>query len=451
VWKENYEKRALKFKLSLFVFNSLFLHIRAFFFRHDQKFFFFNHFFQIFVHFFCFFEKDFKFLCLKMSDLIIFLKIAFKMKVNTMIEKLKSCFSKEKYRMQTIILNWIIQTNIILDEKIKTFWQYVLNDFDNWRFHHSIILNLIAIYFVISKIVNAIKKERNVYQKMIHIIKRLWKKKKYEYAIDQSIEVLRNMRKVVIKSSFIHDAMKAMIKAIEYRLKNSKRKMRKKIISINDDWVKMTTKVFMSSRLLIETRIIVIMSSSFAVRLKEKKNRKTIFVVLFFSRILTLEKKKKNRKTILVVFFFSIVLFSIEKKNKSKNNFCWFLFWSRFVVVVIVIVIYQFWITTRHAIISIAFFINFQRYCDNVRCIDERRRQFFKDSFEWKLFDRAASWFLLFDVNHARIVVERTSLTKKSSKDDFINIKKARQIVKRIVQMRHVNKMTQSLSTSQSY
>ncbi len=240
------------------------------------------------------------------------------MKMNTMIEKLKNCFSKEKYRMQTIILNRIIQTNVILDEKTKTFWQYVLNDFDNWRFHHSTVLNFVAIYFVISKIVNAIKKEKSVYQKTIHIIERLWKKKKYEYAINQSIEVLRNMRKVVIKSWFIHDIMKAMIKAIEHRLKNLKKEVRKKIISINDDWVKVTTKIFMSSRLLIETKIIVIMSSSSAVRLKEKKNWKTIFVVFFFSRILILKEEKKNRKTIFVVFFFSMMLTSIKRKKNQK-------------------------------------------------------------------------------------------------------------------------------------
>jgi hypothetical protein len=57
-----------------------------------------------------------------MSDLIIFLNEAFEMKMNTMIEKLKSCFSKKRYRMQTIILNRIIQTNVILDEKAETFW-----------------------------------------------------------------------------------------------------------------------------------------------------------------------------------------------------------------------------------------------------------------------------------------------------------------------------------------
>ncbi len=260
-----------------------------------------------------------------MSDLIIFLNEASEMRMNTMIEKLKNCFSKERYRMQTIILDRIIQTSVILDEKTETFWRYVLNDSDNWRFHHSTVLNFVAIYFVISEIVNAIKKERSVYQKTIHIIERLWEKKKYEYAIDQSIEVLRNMRKVVIKSWFIHDVMKAMIKAIEYKLKNSERRVRKKIISINDDWVKMTTKIFMSSRLLIETRIIVIMSSSSAVRLEKKKNRKTTFVVFFFSKILTLKEKKKNRRTIFVVFFFSMMLSSIEKKKIKEQSLLIFL------------------------------------------------------------------------------------------------------------------------------
>jgi hypothetical protein len=319
VWKENYEKRTLKFELLLFVFSLFFLHIRTFFLRHCQKFFLLNHFFQIFVHFFVFLEKSKVFLFTKMSDLIIFFNETSEVKIDTMIEKLKCCFSTKKYRMQITILDRIVQTRTILDEKTKRFWEYVIDDAENWRFHHSIILNFIAIYFVISKIVNAVKKKRSVYQKTIHIIERLWEKKKYKYAINQSIEILRNMRKVVIKSWSIHDVMKTMIKAIEYRLKNSKREMRKKIISINDDWIKVTTKIFMSSRLLIETKIIVIMSSSFAVRLKKKKNRKTIFVVLFSSIKLTLKEEKKNRKTFFVVLFSSMMMSSIEKKKNQRT------------------------------------------------------------------------------------------------------------------------------------
>jgi uncharacterized protein (UPF0371 family) len=74
----------------------------------------------------------------------------------------------------------------------------------------------------------------------------------------------------------------------------------------------------MSSRLLIETRIIVIMSSSFAVRLEKKKNRRTIFVVFFSSMKLTLEEEKKNRRTIFVVLFSSMMMSSIEKKKNQR-------------------------------------------------------------------------------------------------------------------------------------
>jgi hypothetical protein len=253
-----------------------------------------------------------------MTDLTVFLSEKFHVEMNIIIEKLRRCSLEKRYRAQIIILDRIIQTNIILDEKAKTFWQYVLNDFDNWRFHHSIVLNFVAIYSVISEIVNAVKKKRSVYQKTIHIIERLWEKEKYEYAINQSIEILRNMRKVVIKDWFIDDVMKTMIKVIDCRLKNSERRVRKKATSTNDDWVKIAEEMFMSSRLLIETKIIVIMSSSLVARSEEKKNRKTIFVVLFFSKILTLEEKKKNRKTILVVLFSSVVLSSIEKKKNQR-------------------------------------------------------------------------------------------------------------------------------------
>jgi hypothetical protein len=139
--------------------------------------------------------------------------------------------------------------------------------------------------------------------------------------------MLRNMRKVVIKDWFIHDVMKTMIKVIDYRLKNSERKVRKKATSTNDDWAKITEKIFMSSRLLIETRIVVIMSSSFAVRLKEKKNRKITFVVFFFSMMLSSIEKKKNQRTISVDFFFdrasssSSLTFSFVESSSANSSF----------------------------------------------------------------------------------------------------------------------------------
>jgi hypothetical protein len=190
--------------------------------------------------------------------------------------------------------------------------------------------------------------------------------------------------------------------------------VRKKTTSTNDDWTKITKEVFMSSRLLIETKIVVIMSSSFVVRLKEKKNRKIIFVVFFFFENCDFKRKEeKSRNNSRCFLLFDDAVFDWKKK-KSKNNFCWFFFRSNFVVVVIVIVIYQFWIAIRHAIISIAFVINFQKYCDNVRRADEKRRQSFRNSFEKRIFDKVTSWNSLFDFIHVEIVIKRISLAKKN-------------------------------------
>ncbi len=56
-----------------------------------------------------------------MSDLTIFLNEASEMKVDTMIKKLKCCLLTKKYRMQITILNRIVQTRTIHDEKTKRF------------------------------------------------------------------------------------------------------------------------------------------------------------------------------------------------------------------------------------------------------------------------------------------------------------------------------------------
>jgi hypothetical protein len=66
-----------------------------------------------------------------MSDFIIFLNEAFEMKIDTMIKKLKYCFSAKKCRMQITILDRIVQIETILDEKTKRFWEYVIDDVEN--------------------------------------------------------------------------------------------------------------------------------------------------------------------------------------------------------------------------------------------------------------------------------------------------------------------------------
>jgi hypothetical protein len=56
-----------------------------------------------------------------MINLTVFLSEKFDVEMNIIIEKLKRCSFEKKYRAQIIILNRIIQTNIILDEKAETF------------------------------------------------------------------------------------------------------------------------------------------------------------------------------------------------------------------------------------------------------------------------------------------------------------------------------------------
>ncbi len=82
----------------------------------------------------------------------------------------------------------------------------------------------------------------------------------------------------------------------------------------------------MSSRLLIETKIVVIMSSSLAVRLEKKKNRKITLVVLFSSMMLSSIERKKNQRAISVDFSFdrasssfSLTLSFVESSSANSS------------------------------------------------------------------------------------------------------------------------------------
>ncbi len=166
--------------------------------------------------------------------------------------------------------------------------------------------------------------------------------------------------KRVIKNWIIHDALKVMSKVIDYRLQNSNRSVRKKTISINDDCVKVAEEIFKSSRLLIDTSIIVIMSSSFVARLIEKKkisrsNSRCSFLLESFV-FRKEEKKSEGNLRCFLLLNCSVVDW---KRKQSESNLCWFLFRPRFVVVFVVVFIYHLRIGVRHAIVSIVFFISY--------------------------------------------------------------------------------------------
>ncbi len=56
-----------------------------------------------------------------MSDLTVFLDETFDVTVEKMIEKLRACSFEKRYQAQTIILDRIIQSNIVLEKKTVVF------------------------------------------------------------------------------------------------------------------------------------------------------------------------------------------------------------------------------------------------------------------------------------------------------------------------------------------
>jgi hypothetical protein len=210
-----------------------------------------------------------------------------------------------------------------------------------------------------------------------------FEKRRNDYAINQSIEILRNMKKVVIKNWFIHDVMKIMSKAIEYRLKISDRDVWKKATSTNDDWIKITKEMFMSSRLLIETKIVVIMSSSSITRL-EKKNRKTIFVVFFFFWNFDFKRRReKSKSDFRCSLSLSCVVIDWEKK-KSKSNLCWLFSRSNFVIVLTNVVVYCLWVFVCVVVDFVMIFVNIKKNdCDVWNAFKKRRLSHYSS---WRKF-----------------------------------------------------------------
>ncbi len=154
-------------------------------------------------------------------------------------------------------------------------------------------MNLIAIYFVILEMINVVKKKRNIYDEVIEKIKQLWESNKRVYVTQQLIEVLWNIRKIIFKRWIIHDAMKTLIKIIDYRLSHSEWEMRIENSFTNNEWTKMIVEKFISSRLITSTSIMIIISSSL-VKKEKKKNRKIFFVVFF--PVSFYHRSKRERK-----------------------------------------------------------------------------------------------------------------------------------------------------------
>ncbi len=308
-----------------------------------------------------------------MFELVKFLVDQFKKEVKKVIKQLNILKSKQRYQLQCSILNHITKKMYDLKIKIKIFWKYVKSDKENWDSHHEDEQTLKRTFSTLSKMIETTRKTRNSYEETLRRINELWKSNERKFARNQFVQLLKSMRRCVLRNLSLNDFRRVVNLKIKNRLMNLAKEMSMNKKSINRDWIKVTDEKFDSFRIELascsNSQLTTLSSSlsfvmrlndvsSFVTSLKKKKNRKTIFVVLSFSKILTLKEKKKNRRAIFFVLSLSIVLSSIEKKKNEKAISVDLFFRSSFVVVFAVVVIYQFWISTRHAIISIVFFIN---------------------------------------------------------------------------------------------
>jgi hypothetical protein len=206
-----------------------------------------------------------------------------------------------------------------LEIKAETFWKYVKNDKENWYSHHENEQALKKPFSTLSKMIDATRKTRKNYEETLRRINALWESKKKKFAHDQFVQLLRNMRRCILRNLNLNNVRRVVSLTRKNRLMNFVKKMSMNRKSINKNWIKMTNEKYDSFRIelasclnsslttLSSSLSLVIrftLSSSFVTRLKEKKNRKTTFVVFFFSIVLSSIKRKKNQKNIFVDFFF---------------------------------------------------------------------------------------------------------------------------------------------------
>jgi hypothetical protein len=235
-----------------------------------------------------------------MSELIKTLIDQSEKRIEKIIKQLSAFASKQRYQLQCVILNHIIEKAFELSIKTKEFWHYVKTNRKSWDFHYQNERAFEKAFSTLSDVINSIAKTRNIYDEAFKKIDVLWDSTKEAFARNQFVQVLRSLRRCALRSMRLKEACRDVAFAIENRLNNATRDVSTSRESVNRNWIKITNE----NHDLRQIKIIVIKSSSFVVRLEKEKNREITLVVLFFSIVLSSIKKERNQKTIFVDFFF---------------------------------------------------------------------------------------------------------------------------------------------------
>jgi hypothetical protein len=258
-----------------------------------------------------------------MSELIKALIDQSEKKIEKIIKQLSTFASKQRYQLQCVILNHIIEKTFQLSIKTEEFWHYVKTNIESWDFHYQNERAFEKAFSALSNVISSIAKTRNIYEKAFKKINVLWNAAKEAFARNQFVQVLRSLRRCALRNMTLKEACRAVAFAIKNRLNNSIRDVSTSRESINRDWIKIANENYD----LRQIKSAVIISSSLVVCLEREKNRKITFVVFFFSMMLSSIEKKKNQKTTFVDLFFdrvsssSSLTFSFVESSSANSSF----------------------------------------------------------------------------------------------------------------------------------
>jgi uncharacterized protein (UPF0147 family) len=135
-------------------------------------------------------------------------------------------------------LNHIIEKTFQLSIKTEEFWHYVKTNIESWDFHYQNERAFEKAFSALSNVISSIAKARNIYEKAFKKINALWDSAKKTFARNQFVQVLRSLRRCVLRDMTLKRACRAVAFAIENRLNNSTRDVSINRKSINRDWIK---------------------------------------------------------------------------------------------------------------------------------------------------------------------------------------------------------------------
>jgi hypothetical protein len=86
-------------------------------------------------------------------------------RIEEIIKQLSAFASEQRYQLQCVILNHIIEKTFQLSIKTKEFWHYVKTNIESWDLHYQNERAFEEAFLILSNLINSIAKAWNIYEK----------------------------------------------------------------------------------------------------------------------------------------------------------------------------------------------------------------------------------------------------------------------------------------------